>query len=355
LLFQRDLVEEKLDSGKQTGRDYLQKIIQVPFDIPKIEPTRVQNLLFKEIENILEQDSSAVDMFDSGYWGNLFHGSLHMYFDNLRNVYRFSSTLSFHFSLLRGKRVFEVNPVDLIAIECLRFFEPDIYQEIARSKDVFTGHNAAKRSNKVVIEHILESSTNGKEKYVKELVEQIFPNTTSQYGEDFYKEWLREMRVYHPSNFDKYFQFTIPSGKLSNSDLLKMLELAANSENFIAFINSLKERNILRNALSKFESYIEKIPLENAAPFIRAILDVGYSVDHDTSGFAMTSSNLHLVRLVIWFLKRNEDIASRSQLLLKCFKESNGLSIVESILQGDENRREKPREPLFCQTVSLRN
>ena len=36
LLFQRDLVEDKLNDGKQTGRDYLEKIIQVPFDIPKI-------------------------------------------------------------------------------------------------------------------------------------------------------------------------------------------------------------------------------------------------------------------------------------------------------------------------------
>ncbi|MFQ1913243.1 P-loop NTPase fold protein, partial [Aeromonas veronii] len=131
LLFQRDLVEDKLNDGKQIGRDYLEKIIQVPFDIPKIEVTRLHNLLFSRLDKIIEKNSSAVKMFDSGRWGNMFYGALHIYFNNLRNIYRYTSTLSFHFSLLKGKSAFEVNPVDLITIECLRVFDPDVYSELA--------------------------------------------------------------------------------------------------------------------------------------------------------------------------------------------------------------------------------
>lgn len=138
LLFQRDLVEDKLNDGAQLGRDYLEKIIQVPFDIPRIETTRLHSLLFSKLDKIIEQDAYASKVFDSGRWGNLFQGSLNAYFDNLRSVYRFTSTLSFHFTLHKGKSAFEVNPVDLIAIECLRVFEPDVYKEIARLKDTFT-------------------------------------------------------------------------------------------------------------------------------------------------------------------------------------------------------------------------
>ncbi len=122
LLFQRDLVEKKLTDDKQNGRDYLEKIIQVPFDIPKIEISKLHSLLFGKLNQLLEQDKSAQKMFDSNRWGNLFHGALHAYFDNLRNVYRYTSTLSFHFGLFKGKSVFEVNPVDLIGIECIRVF-----------------------------------------------------------------------------------------------------------------------------------------------------------------------------------------------------------------------------------------
>lgn len=64
LLFQRDLVEDKLSEGALLGRDYLEKIIQVPIDIPRIETTRLHNLLFSKLDKIIGQDASATKMFD---------------------------------------------------------------------------------------------------------------------------------------------------------------------------------------------------------------------------------------------------------------------------------------------------
>lgn len=351
LLFQRDLVEDKMNDGMQLGRDYLEKIIQVPFDIPQIETTRLHSLLFNKLDKIIEQDKSATDMFDSGRWGNIFHGSLSAYFDNLRSVYRYTSTLSFHFTLLKGKSAFEVNPVDLIAIECLRVFEPDVYKEIARSKEIFTKNGSdrygrSEDSTAALINGILDKATPDKREAVKEMVEQLFPTIEwalggTQYSGDFASTWLREMRVCHPSNFDKYFQFSIPSGELSNSDLQEMLSLTADSDRFSSFILSLKERGILKNALSQFESFTDEIPLENGQAYIKGILDIGDCVDHESTGFTMFSSNTHAVRLVVWFLRRIDDIEERGKLLLECFKASNGISIVEHILVGDESRREK--------------
>jgi hypothetical protein len=68
---------------------------------------------------------------------------------------------------------------------------------------------------------------------------------------------------------------------------------------------------------------------------------IGDKVDHESVGFTMFSSNTHAMRLVIWFLRKIENIEDRGKLLLKCFKESDGISIVEHILQSEENRREK--------------
>lgn len=56
LLFQRDIVEDKMNDGKQLGRDYLEKIIQVPFDIPQIETTRIHSLLLDKLRKMIEQD-----------------------------------------------------------------------------------------------------------------------------------------------------------------------------------------------------------------------------------------------------------------------------------------------------------
>lgn len=358
LLFQRDLVEDKLNDGKQFGRDYLEKIIQVPFDIPRIEPTRLHSLLFNKLDKIIEQNTYATKMFDSGRWGNLFHDSLKAYFDNLRSVYRFTSTLSFHFTLLKGKSAFEVNPVDLIAIECLRVFEPDVYKEIARSKEILTRNGSDRYEGKktdiaTLIKEILNRAPDNKRKPVTEMIKQLFPTIEwtlggPQYTSEFASTWLREMRVCHPSNFDKYFQFSIPSGELSNSDLQEMLSLTNDPDKFASFILSLKERKILKNALSQFESFTNEIPLENRYSYIKGILDFGDQVDHESTGFTMFSSNTHAVRLAVWFLRRIDNQEDRGKLLLECFKASSGISIVEHILQSEENRRKDlDTDPIF--------
>src|SRR5690606_12684356 len=144
----------------------------------------------------------------------------------------YTSSLSVQFTLLKGKSGFEVNPVDLMAIECLRVLEPDVYKEIARAKEIFTknGSDRYGRSQEfaaALINSILDKASENKRDAVKEMVKQLFPTIEwalggTHYSGEFASTWLREMRVCHPSIFDKYFQFSIPSGELSNSDLQEM-------------------------------------------------------------------------------------------------------------------------------------
>lgn len=349
LLFQRDIVEAKLAEGSQSGREFLEKIIQVPFDIPKIENTKLTKLLFSEIDKILLRDKSALQMFDNGYWGNIFYGSLVHYFDNPRSIYRFASTLSFHFSLFRGKKAFEVNPVDLIAVEAIRVFEPDVYAEIARAKSFLTknsSHSGTTERERITAEvkNITSKSSTGKKKYIEQLISSLFPSVEWVFGGPHYSDnsaWLRDMRIGHPTHFDKYFQFSLSEDELSNSDLQKMIELTADTESFKEFVATLKERGMLKTALEQFEAFVEKIPVENAIPLIQAILDIGDEVDHQAVGFAFFSSHTHLVRTVVYFLRRIQSREERANIISECFSKSTGFSVVEHLLMGDESRRTK--------------
>jgi hypothetical protein len=352
LLFQRDLVEEKLSDGKQLGCEYLEKIIQVPFDIPKLETSRLHGLLFSKLDNILEQNHAALQMFDAGYWGNIFHGSLCSYFNNLRDVYRYTSTLSFHFSLLRGKGAFEVNPVDLMAVECIRLFEPRIYKELCRSKGLFTGHYSerygkSKDDIKEVVNNVFNKATDGKKEIIKRLLQQLFPdigliiNSIDGHSLSFDGAMLKEMRICHYSNYDKYFQFAIPDGDVSNSDLKEMLSLTSEAIKLSSFILSLKERGIIENGLARLFACTEDIPIENGYEYLKGLLDVGDIVGHSSYGYTYFDSHSYLVSSVIQFLRRIDNVDNRSALLLRCFKDSKGISVVERILQKDENHRTK--------------
>ncbi|MEW5969845.1 MAG: P-loop NTPase fold protein, partial [Pseudomonadota bacterium] len=138
LLFQKDIVEKKLTDSTQSGENYLEKIIQIPFTIPQIQLKQVHEVLFKLLDNIINSHIDADKKFNQERWAEIYHNGFKNYFKNLRNVYRFNSTLSFNFNLFKNNDIFEADPIDLIAIECLRVFEPNVYSKLSNSKEAFT-------------------------------------------------------------------------------------------------------------------------------------------------------------------------------------------------------------------------
>ena len=124
LLFQRETAERALDQiSNGTGKEYLQKIVQVGFDLPVPSLESLHEILFKEVNRIFEpivQDSD----WENERWVNLWIRGLSNYFANIRGIYRFLNSFSFMVSAFGRKGTLEVNPVDLIAVECMRVFEP---------------------------------------------------------------------------------------------------------------------------------------------------------------------------------------------------------------------------------------
>src|ERR1700680_5005558 len=62
--------------------------------------------------NKLLSDEIVAKRFNRHRWGHLFVRALQHYFETLRHVNRFLSTLCFYVSLLKGEGAFEINPVD---------------------------------------------------------------------------------------------------------------------------------------------------------------------------------------------------------------------------------------------------
>src|SRR5207248_5713225 len=111
----------------------LEKIIQVPFTLPQVDPARVHKVLFSSLNALLDGLPTRV-AFDQRRWGNLFVGGLSGYFDTLRDVYRYTTTLDFHLSIFRRTGTMEVNQIDLLALEALRVFEPTLYHALPEHK-----------------------------------------------------------------------------------------------------------------------------------------------------------------------------------------------------------------------------
>lgn len=64
LLFQKDIVEKKLTDNTQSGQNYLEKIIQIPFTIPQIQLKQVHEVLFNLLNNVINSHTDADKRFD---------------------------------------------------------------------------------------------------------------------------------------------------------------------------------------------------------------------------------------------------------------------------------------------------
>ena len=352
LMFQRDVVELKLSDASQNGSEYLEKIIQVPFNIPQIEQTRLENILFSGLNRILEEDEKILKRFDQTRWGNLYHAGLKKYFKTLRNVYRFSSTLSFHFSLHKGDNAFEVNPVDLIGIELLRVFEPNVYKSLSESKELLTtlaSERIDKERTEKEVRDIIEKASTGNNNSVREILKQLFPTIDYMFGgytyrSDSYAQWFKDLRICHKEFFSRYFQFSIPKSDISQSELEQLKELSSDRVAFREKLTSLKEKGQFRSALSQLDTYASEIPLSNSDSLIAAIMDIGDEAENESGGFTGFSSHFHLTRIVLWHLRKEPKAETRGQKIISAFKKSDGLSVMARLLIGEKNRREKKEE-----------
>jgi predicted KAP-like P-loop ATPase len=355
LLFQKDIVEKKLTDTTQSGENYLEKIIQIPFTIPQIQLKQVHEVLVNLLEDVINSHTDADKKFDQKRWVEIYHNGLKNYFNNLRNVYRFNSTLCFNFNLFKNNDIFEADPIDLIAIECLRVFEPNVYSKLSNSKEAFTTLRSVSSNNQTdkvkysrIIEDIFKSASENNRESVEGILKTLFPTTQwiiSNYYHDHssYQEWFTQLRVCHKDHFDKYFKLSFDSEDFSTSDFINFLQLTANREQLKEKILALDARNLLEDFLSKFEAYSKQVPQENINSYIYAMLDAGDEINHESSKFFGFSAQTYLFRLCSWSLEDIPDIKFRAKILQNYINQNSNFSIIDYILTAEHQNKEKKR------------
>lgn len=362
LLFQKDIVEKKLTDSTQSGENYLEKIIQIPFTIPQIQLKQAHEVLFKLLDNIINSHIDADKKFNQERWAEIYHNGFKNYFKNLRNVYRFNSTLSFNFNLFKNNDIFEADPIDLIAIECLRVFEPNVYSKLSNSKEAFTTLRSSSSDNQSqkakysrIIENIINSASEINRESVREILKNLFPTTqwiisNHYYDHTSYQQWFTQLRVCHKDHFDKYFKLSFDSEDFSTSDFISFLQLTADREKLKEQLLTLDAENILEDFLSKFEAYSKHIRQENIEPYLYAMFDSADEVNKESSKFLGFSAQTHLFRLSYWCLESIQDSKQRARLLINYINQNSNFAIIEDILISEENAKEKQQHHLLEKT-----
>jgi hypothetical protein len=352
LLFERQIVAKALNqiSGDK-GMEFLEKIIQVGYHVPQASRGAVQRVLLTGLDQHLEK-TPASKYWNKHRWSDLYVEGISGYFKNLRHVYRFLASFTFHMQHHRSGNSIEVNPMDLIGLETLRVFEPGVYERLSGAKAILTryegkgffGEIKQEVVNQAVSEIVSASPLENQSK-VREILNALFPPISPEFaGKDavtpHHQEWLRELRVCHPDLFDKYFTLTIADEDISQAELDRFVALTSDATKFQTACEALKKRGLLNLAFERLDAYKAQIPLEAMPSLILALCNMsdsfperggksfGQMFEHDLSAYAW--------RLCYFGLKREPDAKRRYQILHDVVSRSSGLALPFELVSLDD-------------------
>ena len=350
LLFQKYNVEKALDEVSDGhGPAYLEKIVQVGFDVPELNRSSLHAALAEGVNDILE-NSANVSKFQQERWLNAFIPNLQPYFKSLRDVYRFLNVFSFSVSSLSCDNVLEVNAVDLICTEVLRVFENETFRRIAASKDLLTKHHNSDHTQRKEIRDAIESlaADARSKKRVLDLVGQLFPNLggvlgNTNYGRDWSPQWRSELRICHPAVFDRYFFLTVPDDDISQREILAFVADVDDRAKLVAHLKSFQRRGLLQSAFERMEGEKGLTACADPLPLLTAICDISDNLGSMSLGMG----TLPLSTFIVWrtnaILETVEDPNKRCAILTTTIRESTGL-LGPVRLASSQERLKKPEQ-----------
>jgi len=352
LAFDRDVAAQAIEQQSGLpGERYLEKIIQVPFELPPVDRVALRAALFKRLDEILGDTSDG--LFDQSYWNNIFHDGIDPLLQVPRDVVRFTNTLAVTYPAVRG----EVNPVDFIALEAIRVFLPSLYHVIRTNQDNFSGHSrdnlydGDQKAKEAFHAQWAQALPEEVQESTKALLERIFPKIGRMgYGSEWLAEWRRGLRACHPDVFPIYFRLTVPPGSVRRSEMMTLLSLAsipAALGDALTQATTEKRPDGLSKAralLERLMDHVEKdIPVEHISVFINVLLDVGDTLvlDSDERGTFDFGNASRVTRLVYHLLKR-VDKAQRAFLIKTAIDQGHGIGVQCYLLSAlfDESKKE---------------
>lgn len=352
LAFDREVAAQAIEQQSgMPGERYLEKIIQVPFELPPVDRVALRAALFKRLDEVLGDTSDG--LFDQSYWTNAFHDGIDPLIQVPRDVVRFTNTLSVTYPAVRG----EVNPVDFIALEALRVFLPSLYDVIRTNQDKFSGHSRDDRydgdqkARAAFHEQWAQALPEQLRSSTRDLLERIFPKIGQMgYGADWLTQWRRNLRACHPDVFPTYFRMTVPPGAIRRSEMQALLSLAETPAALgDALVQATSEKrpdglSKARALLERLMDHVEKdIPDEHIPVFIGMLLDIGDSLvlDSDERGSFDFGNESRVTRVVYHLLKR-VDRTQRHALLKFATDQGRALGVQRYLIAAlsDEVKKE---------------
>ena len=245
LAFDDDVVAaslgERYGAGSaDAGRQFLEKIIQVPLHLPDAEDVDLRSMCFEGVDEVISENALDLGEDDAEAFARHFTEGILPALHTPRQVKRYINAIRFAVPLLKS----EVHIVDQLLLEALRTAYPKLYLSVRDNADLYTGElllnshgDGAKQKEaaKTTIEGGLSGLSGIQREGAVHVLMALFPRLNgifgnTNYGRDWNKTWDADRRITSDDYFRRYFQYSVPTRDIADAKITELIDAAETSD-----------------------------------------------------------------------------------------------------------------------------
>lgn len=321
LAFDPTVVSQALAShypqDPKISSSFIDKIIQLPLDVPYVQQSLINNYLLEDMDKILKKNKIEVEQDDiSRFQAMYLARGADRLFTTPRKMTRYLNMVDFSIERLRN----EANFTDIVLVDMIRSFFPDLRDNIVEHREIMLGkspYGEKDDENKAAVGRLLFGDRSPSELEIA-LIRELFPTVEwafggSSYGESFDNQWEKEQRVCSMKYFDRYFAYDIPPGDIADNKIDSFLSFITlpkttqtqSEKRFHAMLQDSDPALLISKLRTKEDSLSEDVSRELAS----VILAVGGSLVKNRQSLVgdMMSPNVQSAILGVRLTKKLTD------------------------------------------------
>lgn len=302
LSFDRTTVEGLLSQEPGAGRRYLEKIVQLPYDLPEPDGAALERVLLSALNAAVGDHSPAPER-----WPDLYAFCLRPLFTTPREIRRYTAVLPVAIQNL----VQEVCLEDLLLLEAVRLLLPEVHQLIAGSADVLSAHDytdldtkgrQVKRLKAAYDQLIERAGVHGDT--IRHTLRTLFPQTEAVSGNTHHAGWERaswrtRRRVAHYDVLRTYLQRTLPADQLA----FDLVERVVHSPGLAKGDVDRLAGSDLEGLFRRLEDYEGKMPVSELVELGVLLMSAFPRLPTERDGFLQPPREIVLTRVLLRMLR----------------------------------------------------
>lgn len=306
LVMDRNVVQRALAEvhNLKEGNEYLEKIIQIPLELPVLSKSKLNDIFLKKLEDIIKNSSYKVNI-DQVYWNKVFSNCVSPYINNLRDINRILNTFQFRYGILQNEISFE----DMVAITTLEVLEPKLYKWIATNKEVVFPDSMNRvidsfKNNdyRKIYSNEFKKMKIDANKALKSIAT-IFPQISKDINENLYFEksnfdMRKSMRIANKERFDIYFLSDLSDIKVSRN-LINLCIFKFEKQQLKNIIKKINKDGEIIYFLEEMASLVKDIPYNRLFLISSVLLSLQGELTGETSDTILAISAEEKSNIVI--------------------------------------------------------